>query len=262
MRILLTNDDGFDAPGILALYQAIQHLGEVFPIAPLTVQSATSHGITFNDPLMTRALTAGTCMQGIAVDGRPADCVKLAISALWPERFGSGEKPDLTISGMNAGANVGINVLYSGTVAAAVESAYLGVPAIAVSLHLGPNRKPHFQRAAEIAAVVVERILEHPLDPHAVVNVNVPITESADAPQPPVHVTEMNLAPGRDLYERRTSPAGDAYYWMTNNGMDFTHSGPETDVEALARLAVSVTPLSYLLTDRHRLDVWRSRLAE
>ncbi|CAG0961772.1 partial 5'-nucleotidase SurE, partial [Anaerolineae bacterium] len=139
MRILLTNDDGIRAPGIAAMYSALidpvfgPPLGEVFCVAPLEVQSATSHGVTFNSPLMTRteSIDIGTpVVKGIAVDGRPADCVKLALSCLWPERFGEGSRPDLVISGMNAGANCGINVIYSGTVAAAIEAAFLGVPSI------------------------------------------------------------------------------------------------------------------------------------
>ncbi len=137
MRILLTNDDGIDSPGIAALYDALHGLGEIFPVAPLTVQSATGHGITFNEPLMVEDVVVNERMKGIAVDGRPADCVKLALRTIWPDRFGADAAPDLTISGMNIGANVGINILYSGTVAAAMESAFLGVPAIAVSLHIG-----------------------------------------------------------------------------------------------------------------------------
>ena len=132
MRILLTNDDGIEAPGIRALYDAIQGLGEIMVIAPSTAQSATGHGITFDQPLMTQEVVVDDHMPGIAVDGRPADCVKLALRAIWQERYGPGARPDLTISGLNAGANVGINIIYSGTVAAAVESAFLGVPAIAV----------------------------------------------------------------------------------------------------------------------------------
>ena len=157
MRILLTNDDGLRAPGIQALYEALVDahgefaasgegggpLGEVTAIAPLTVQSATSHGVTFHEPLMIQQDRLGwggdESMTGTAVDGRPADCVKLAIASLWPERFGAGTRPDLLISGMNAGANVGINVIYSGTVAAALEGAFLGIPSIAVSLHIGPG---------------------------------------------------------------------------------------------------------------------------
>ena len=260
MKILLTNDDGFDAPGILALFDALQGLGDIFPIAPMTVQSATSHGITFNEPLMTRKMTAGNRMTGMAVDGRPADCVKLAISTLWQERFGKDTQPDITVSGMNSGANVGINVLYSGTVAAAVESAFLGVPAIAVSLHLGRRDAIFYDRAAEIARHVIDQVIHHPLDPHGIVNINIPRTEQPDAPIPPIHVTEMNLAPGLDQYERRESPSGDAYYWMTNNGMEFTHTRAETDVEALAHRAVSVTPLSYILTDTPRINTWKERL--
>lgn len=260
MRILLTNDDGLDAPGILALFDALHGLGEIVPIAPLTVQSATSHGITFLEPLMTREMLVGERMMGLAVDGRPADCVKLAITTIWPERFGPGSTPDLTISGMNMGANVGINVLYSGTVAAAVESAFLGVPALAVSLHLGARQATNYRRAGEIARHTIDEVLKHPLDEHAVININIPRTESADAPMPPLSVCAMNLAPGTDRYERRVSPSGEAYYWPTGTGLDFTHTEAETDVEALFERMVAITPLRYILTDHARIETWRQRL--
>src|SRR5262245_20806084 len=181
MRILLTNDDGLDAPGIEALYDALTAkpaLGEIVAIAPATVQSATSHGITFHDPLMCDEVVVNDRMTGIAVEGRPADCVKLALRAIWQEKFGPDSLPDLTISGMNSGANVGINVIYSGTVAAAVESAFLGVPAIAVSLHLGERPRVRYKRAAWIARQVIDRVLKFPLDRHSVININIPRTES------------------------------------------------------------------------------------
>ena len=120
MKILLTNDDGIHAPGIVAMHEALIDaggrlggpLGEiVFPVAPLTVQSASSHGVTFKTPLMISHEVVSDSMTGVAVDGRPADCVKLAIDSIWPEQFGAGSKPDLVISGMNAGANVGVNVM-------------------------------------------------------------------------------------------------------------------------------------------------------
>ncbi len=260
MRILLTNDDGIDAPGIVALYDALQGLGEIVPIAPKTVQSATSHGITFYQPLMTEQVVAGDHMKGIALDGRPADCVKVALRAIWQERFGEGTRPDLTISGMNAGANVGINIIYSGTVAAAVESAFLGVPAIAVSLEIGDAGRPCFRRAAEIARVAIDRVLEHELDAHSVININVPQTVSEDAPQPELRVVEMNAAPGIDGYERRESPTGQVYYWPSGSGMEFTHTAPESDVEAMGEGFVTVTPLSYVLTDHARLQTWKERL--
>lgn len=202
MRILLTNDDGIDAPGIRAMHAALtasdtasrEAFGgpvggadtEVFTVAPMTVQSATSHGVTFHQPLMTRPTTING-QAGIAVDGRPADCVKLALTELWPQRFGEGSRPDLVVSGMNAGANVGINIIYSGTVAAAIEAGFLGVPAIATSLHLGRGR-PDFDAGARHARRAIERIIAADgrgpnavgLDAHEVINVNIPRCESPE----------------------------------------------------------------------------------
>lgn len=261
MKILLTNDDGIDAPGIRALHTALQGLGDVTTVAPHTVQSATSHGVTFHEPLFVHEATMPDGSAGHAVDGRPADCVKVALRSLWAELHGEGTRPDLTISGMNAGANVGINVIYSGTVAAAVESAFLGVPSIAVSLHLGDRSRIHFDRAAEIARVVIDRILEHPLDPHSVVNVNVPRTESPDAPMPGIAVCPMNTAPASDGFEKRRSPGGQPYYWPSGDGMAFDHTHPETDVESLLERFVTVTPLEFDLTYHPRMQTWRERLA-
>ncbi len=263
MRILLTNDDGIDSPGIAALHDALEGLGEIIAVAPRTVQSATSHGVTFGEPLMTETVVVNDRMTGIAVDGRPADCVKLALTTILPQRFGTDSPVDLTISGMNVGANVGINVLYSGTVGAAMESAFLGVPAIAVSLHIGDRPKTRFGRAAAIARSIIDRILdtgEGGLDSHAVINVNVPRTETDDAPMPPVRVVEMNTAPSVDAYERRESPTRQVYYWLTGTGMEFTHTAPDTDVEALAERSITVTPLTYVLTDHARLQTWKERL--
>jgi 5'-nucleotidase len=164
------------------------------------------------------------------------------------------------ISGMNAGANVGINVIYSGTVGAAVEGAFLGIPSIAVSLHLGDRTRTNFARAAQIARTAIDRILEHPLDAHRVMTVNVPRTESPDAPMPPIRVVKMNVAAGIDGYERRTTPDGRAYYWPDGNGMEFVHTAEGSDVEALFERAVTVTPLWYDLSEHATLASWRARL--
>lgn len=262
MRILLTNDDGIDAPGIIALYEALEGLGEIFVVAPQTVQSATSHGITFHKPLMVEEVQVTDAMHGVAVDGRPADCVKLALRALWQERFGEGTRPDITISGMNSGANVGINIIYSGTVGAAVESAFLGVPALAVSLELADRTHTRYRRAAQIARLVIDRVLEHELDSHGVVNINIPRVDSDDAPVPPLRVVEMNAAAGTDTYEQRTSPEGQVYYWSSGGAMHFIDTRPDTDVEALEAGCVSITPLTYVLTNHARLQTWRDRLGE
>jgi len=198
MRILLTNDDGIRAPGLVALHDALMdtipgregtlggpvRLGgrvveEAWAVAPATVQSATSHGVTFHEPLMVEPVRIRGRMNGVAVDGRPADCVKLALSEIWPGRFGRGARPDLLISGMNAGANVGINVIYSGTVAAAIEGAFLGVPALAVSLHLGRG-STRFDVGAIHGRRAIEALLADGLPrPHEVLNINVPRCEDA-----------------------------------------------------------------------------------
>ncbi len=245
------------------MHDALQGLGEIFCVAPLTVQSATSHGITYAAPLMTETVVVNDCMTGIAVDGRPADCVKLALRTIWPQRFGDAAPADLTISGMNVGANVGIHVLYSGTVAAAIESAFLGVPAIAVSLHIGDRAKTRFARAAQIARAAIDRVLESVqgvLDTHSVININIPRTERDDAPMPNLRVVEMNAAPGTDSYERRVSPGGQEYYWGAGSAMEFAHTAPDTDVEALFENCVTVTPLTYVLTDYPRLQTWKEWL--
>ncbi len=281
VHILLTNDDGLRAPGIEALYTALADPAgrcggpirlagdarsdgaQVIPIAPLTVQSATSHGVTFHEPLMVKQERLGwggdPGMTGIAVDGRPADCVKLAVSQLWPERFGPGSRPDLLISGINAGANAGINVIYSGTVAAALEGAFLGIPAIAVSLHMGSGRA-RFDVAAARARHAIEAILGGGLpERHACLSVNIPITQD-DGPLPAIRVCPMNTHGLVDAYERRVSPAGDVYYWATGRGLDFRQLDEGSDVAVLLQGAITVTPLRYDLTKKSAMERWRARL--
>ena len=267
MRILLTNDDGIHAPGIEAMHRQLvgspQHpeaLGEVYTVAPMTVQSATSHGITFHSPLMTRPVP----MQGedaMAVDGRPADCVKLALTNLWPQRYGEGTRPDLVISGMNAGANCGINVIYSGTVAAAIEAAFLGVPAIAVSLHLDTQR-PDFDLGASHARRAIDTLIRGGLpDQHEIISINIPATEYLNE-NTPIEVCPMNTHALVDQYERRTSPKGEDYYWSTAHGLDFRGTDDGTDVHELFERKITVTPLSFDLTNTARLSFWRDRVSD
>jgi 5'-nucleotidase len=202
---------------------------------------------------------------GVAVDGRPADCVKLAITSLWPERFGQGSRPDLVISGMNAGANVGINVIYSGTVAAALEAAFLGIPSIAVSLHMGKGR-PDFDLAARFARRTIDAIIVGGLPtPHSCLSINIPITEkgalgAGPGPMPPIRVCPMNTHGLVDAYERRVSPGGDVYYWATGHGLDFRTTDDGSDAQLLMARCITVTPLHYDLTDHAAMRVWRERL--
>jgi 5'/3'-nucleotidase len=270
MQILLTNDDGLHAPGIEALHAQLvgsdhhpDPLGEVFTVAPLTVQSATSHGITFHSPLMTKDATINN-HPAVAVDGRPADCTKLALTNLWAEKYGQGSRPDLVISGMNAGANCEINVLYSGTVAAAIEAAFLGVPAIAVSLHLDkelqsdrPN--PDFDFAARVARRVIDQLLAGGLpNAHEVLSINIPATGrlTEDAP---IKVCPMNTHAMIDRFDERLSPSGERYFWASGSGLDFHGADAGTDVPELLDGVITVTPLSYDLTDRARMGFWSDR---
>lgn len=304
MRILLTNDDGIRAPGIIALFDALTDAHgsfgsplldprdgsacEVVVVAPEAVQSATSHGVTFHAPLMVKEVEVNERMRGTSIDGRPADCVKLALSTLWVERFGPGTRPDLVISGMNAGANCGVNVIYSGTVAAAIEAAFLGVPSIAVSLHLGAGM-PLFDAAAGHARRALEAILASgPLEAHECLNVNIPRTEgpapAARAglgtrlrpPRPellrplgpdydpraplPIRVCPMNTHGLVDRYERRVNPAGEPYYWAAGDGMDFHSTEKGTDVDLLFERCITVTPLSFDLTKKVAMKRWEGRL--
>ena len=278
MKILLTNDDGLRAPGIAALFDVLtssappfgKPLGSVvYPIAPLTVQSATGHGLTVHTPLMVSQERVSERMEGIAVDGRPADCVKLAISNLWPDKFGAASRPDLVVSGMNAGANVGINVIYSGTVAAALEAAFLGIPAIAVSLHLGGvgGAKPDFALAARHARRAIEHVIERGLpDKHACLSINIPVTELGAPPartrRYPIRVCPMNTHGLNDKYERRLSPTGQVYYWSAGSGLDFHTTEPGSDVQELWNRCITITPLRYDLTKKSVVDTWRERLNE
>ena len=275
MRILLTNDDGIRAPGIIALHDALIGAGKgtagplgsvVHTIAPLTVQSATGHGLTFHTPLMVKDERVTERMSGTAVDGRPADCVKLAIANLWPEKFGAGSRPDLVVSGMNSGANVGINVIYSGTVAAALEAAFLGIPSIAVSLHMGRG-DPDWALAARHGRRAVEAILAAgPLEPHACLTVNIPVTEigmaATETSRYPIRVCPMNTHGLVDKYEKRTAPLGEVYFWAAGHGLDFKSTDEGSDVQAIFQRCITVTPLRYDLTKKSVVQKWRDRIGD
>jgi 5'-nucleotidase len=274
MRILLTNDDGIRAPGIIALHDALidargqfgRPLGSlVHTIAPLTVQSATGHGLTVHTPLMVSEERVTDRMSGIAVDGRPADCVKLAVANLWPEKFGASSGPDLVISGMNSGANVGINVIYSGTVAAALEAAFLGIPSIAVSLHIG-GAKPDYERAAMHARRAIEAVIEGGLpEAHTCLSINIPVTEigppASQTSRYPIKVCPMNTHGLNDKYEKRTSPGGAVYFWAAGHGLDFRTTDEGSDVQELFKRCITVTPLRYDLTKKSAMEAWRGRMS-
>ncbi|MEM9419925.1 MAG: 5'/3'-nucleotidase SurE [Planctomycetota bacterium] len=247
MRILLTNDDGIDAPGLAALYRAIESLGEVHVIAPALVQSATSHAVTFHRPI-----SVEQCGLGHAVSGRPADCVKLGIHALVKEPI------DLVISGMNSGANVGINVLYSGTVGAAREANFNGIPAIAVSLHIGDWGHDHWDRAAQHARRTIDQILAGPLDGDTLLNVNVPVLDDGAEPVG-VKVAPASMSKMIVDYKPGTDDAGNPTYQVCNT-MTFAEREPDTDVSALYEKYITVTPLHFDTTCPTNTPAWAELL--
>ena len=251
MKILLTNDDGIDAPLLHAVYDVIADMGEVHVVAPAEVQSATSHAITLHRPM---AVTEYTCEKftGHAVYGRPADCVKLALTHLVGP-------VDLVISGMNHGANVGINIHYSGTVGAAREAAFQGVPAIALSLHLGDRTQHHWPRAAAHARRAIDAALDAGVAPGVLININVPILD--DGAQPVgMKAVPLNISPMNDRFDLVRDPDATVHY-QAKDSMSFTDRGSGTDVDALFAKYITLTPVHYEQTDNEALDKLRLSLS-
>lgn len=249
MRILLTNDDGIYAPGLRALRRELLPLGQVTVVAPATEQSAAGHSVTLATPLLVNEVyddpDGGTRdFIGWAVEGRPADCVKLALLELLPE------KPDVIVSGLNAGSNAGINVLYSGTVAAAIEGAFYHHTAIACSLEYD-QKIYDFPTAAKYARQVVEQILARKPSAGSLFNVNIPVLEHG--PIAGVRVVPQNVSPYTEKFDRRVNPRGRTYFWTSPN-FHCPDPHPDTDVTALAEQFITVTPLKFDLTDHARME--------
>lgn len=232
-RILISNDDGFHAPGLAALHEAIADLGHIDVVAPETEQSAVSHAITIASPIRARRSTAASGFSGISVNGTPADCVKLAMTVLLKE------KPSILISGINLGSNAGISVVYSGTVAAAAEAAIMGMPGMAVSLDA--LRPPlHWDAAAKVTRLLTEKILANGLPPETFLNVNVP-----NRPLEQLRgfaVTSMANSRYIEVFDRRVNPRGDEYFWLDGT-LEIKGGVNNSDVQALKDGFVSLTPI-------------------
>ncbi len=248
MQILLTNDDGIYAPGIQILYGALCSVHRVTVIAPDRERSAVGHGITLHQPLRANRVALNAHYSGYAVNGTPADCVKLGIYEILPQR------PDLVISGINPGANVGINVNYSGTVAAAKEAALFGLPALAVSIHSRDGR--HFNDAARCVTTLAETVLRQGLPKGTFLNVNIP-----DIPYKEIagiRVSRQGNGVFPDAFEKRTDPRNRTYYWQGGDQQVFD---PDLDIDghALEANFISVTPIKCDMTDYtafERLQDW------
>ncbi len=243
MKILLTNDDGIYSLGICALYEEFCSDGHrVIVVAPESERSAVGHAITLTDPIKVREVYKNGEQFGWAINGTPADCVKLGVNALLSFR------PDVVISGINIGANAGINVLYSGTVSAATEAAILGIKAIAVSIDSFKN--PDYCIAAYYVKKLAMWFLKTDTDCHAL-NVNIPSVPADKIAG--IKVTRQNTESHIESFEKRKSPRGDVYYWQCASTMQRIKQ-KDSDLAWLRKNYITVTPLNFDLTHKTSLE--------
>jgi len=233
MRILLSNDDGYQAPGLVCLAAAMARVAEINVVAPDRNRSGASNSLTLENPIRAHRAENGFTF----VDGTPTDCVHLAITGLLKE------EPDMVIAGINAGSNMGDDVLYSGTVAAAMEGRFLGLPAIAISL-AGENFQ-HFDTAARFAVSLVERLQNDPLPVDTILNVNVP--DIAWEQLEGFEATRLGRRHKSEPVVRMTDPRGRDIYWVGPVGAE-QDAGPGTDFHAVRHNRISLTPLNVDLT--------------
>jgi 5'-nucleotidase len=251
MRILISNDDGIDAPGIAALVEAAKDLGDVVVVAPDSVQSGAGHGITVSHPLTAKRhdfrMADGSSVEAYSVNGRPADCVRLGVRKLVTGPV------DLVLSGINKGANDGVCVFYSGTVAAAAEACLLGIPAVALSAQSEPGGV-QFERAGELAGPLVEKLIGQGLVVGDFLNVNFPRLSKPEFPVG-VRVARQNRAELKDYYETISDDGTETIYQLGPD-YDTGHDGDDTDSHALRNGYITVTPLRIDMTAHDRLGRW------
>ncbi|MDD5099856.1 MAG: 5'/3'-nucleotidase SurE [Syntrophales bacterium] len=250
-RFLLTNDDGIYARGLRALYQELSRDAECLIVAPETEQSAVGHAITLSRPLMVRKARKNGAFLGYSVLGTPADCVKIGLDEL------AGGPVELVVSGINRGANVGINVLYSGTVSAATEAAILGVPSLAISLDT--HEEADYSAAACFARKLAAFILENPL-PNVALNVNVPAVAAEEIRG--VVVVRQGRARLMESFDKRVDPRDNIYYWLAGQTELPEQEWDDTDAGALKRGMITITPIHFDLTRHDLLDGLRSSIKE
>ena len=248
MKILVSNDDGYLAKGIKVLTESLQAVADVIVVAPDRNRSAASNSLTLSDPLRVKRHAEDR----YSVNGTPSDCVHLALTGLLEE------EPDLVVSGINHGANLGDDVIYSGTVAAAMEGRFLGLPTIAVSL-VGEERLQHFDTAGRVVADMVRKIADASFSPDVILNVNVP-----DVPYDEIkgiQAVRLGFRHKSEPVVKSKDPHGRTIFWVGPAGRG-ADSGEGTDFHAIERGFVTVTPLSVDLTRHDALPQLRDWLAQ
>ena len=233
--ILVTNDDGIQSKGIIALAKALREIGDVFAVAPEIEQSAVAHSLTLHRPLRVERIRKNF----YAVDGTPADCIHLGVNIILPER------PRLIVSGINKGGNLGDDIIYSGTVSAAFEGTLLGIPSFAISLVSRSHFK--FDVAARFALKVARRIIERGLPKNTFLNINVPNLDEKEIKSYRITHQGRLIHSGDEVIEK-VDPRGRKYYWIGGGQLIFERGG-NTDVEAVSKSCISITPLNLDLTN-------------
>ncbi len=253
MKILITNDDGIFAEGLFKLACSLEKIAEIFIVAPDRQRSATGHAITMHDPIRaSKVKLLDRDFEAWSVSGTPADCVKLGVEVLLQDQ------PDLIFSGINSGANLGTDVLYSGTVSAAIEGAILGFPSIAVSL--ADFSQFDYDYAAEFSATLARKMIENKLPPDTLLNVNVPNCKKEEIKD--VKITTLGVRKYKNSFIERTDPRGQVYYWLGGEIVDEDHP-EETDLYCVKNKSISITPIHFDLTKFNlirELETWNIRL--
>jgi len=245
LRILLTNDDGIGAPGIQSLWKALSNVADVIVVAPDVERSATSQAITVHHPIrVDQYCIDQPNICAWRVGGTPTDCVKIAVEALL------SEQPDIVVSGINLGPNLGTDVLYSGTVSAAIEGALHGIPSVAVSLDTW--QPGNFSVAANFTTQLVQVLINKSLPANTLLNVNVPSVKSEQIEG--VTITKLGVRQYANTFDRRQDPRGRVYYWMGGEILD-NENDPDTDIVAVKQNKISVTPIHFDLTNYGIMDL-------
>lgn len=243
--ILVTNDDGITAKGIQTLVEAMKTIGDVVVVAPDSVQSGMGHAITLNTHIRIDEVEIHGKSLGYQCSGTPVDCVKIAVHKIMQR------KPDLLVSGINHGSNSSINVIYSGTMSAAMEGAIEGIPSIGFSL-CNSSANADFTAAAEYAKMIAKNVLKYGIPEGSLLNVNIPYSQLKDIKG--VKICRQAIANWEEVFEERIDPSNRKYYWLTGKFRNYDH-GEDTDEWALANSYVSVVPVQFDFTAHHVIPI-------
>ena len=242
MNILISNDDGILSNGIRALTETLSEKHNVYVVAPDRERSAAGHSLTLHTPLRVENLGARFgAKQCWTTTGTPGDCIKIAVNAI----LSNNELPDIVISGINHGPNLGGEILYSGTVSCAMEGAMLGIPSIAVSLASLSNKYEDFKFASEFVAEFIDKLDDYKIPDRTILNINVPGLEKDDISG--IAITELGKRMYTDTYEKRTDPRGKTYYWLAGELINEPEDA-KTDIAAVRNNKISITPITYEMT--------------